>query len=282
MNFRNVSASLFIPDGKSREKAFGRVTHLGIGAHQDDLEILAFSGIHKCYDSPDEWFAGVVCTDGAGSPRVGRYAECSEDEMRRLRAAEQVEAARLGRYSFVAQLGYTSDGIRRPSCPDLVEELTAILGATRPQIVYTHNPADFHETHVSVCLKAVESIRRLPEEERPEAVYGCEVWRGLDWLGEKDKVALDVGGSDELDKRLIEVFQSQNEAGKDYVTASLGRRRANATYYQPYEVDKYDGLVFAMDLTPLIRDGEQDIAEYVREHIDRFREDVESNIRKFQ
>jgi LmbE family N-acetylglucosaminyl deacetylase len=280
MDFKQPSSSLFIPDGKSREEAFGRVTHLAIGAHQDDLEIMAFHGIRRCYENPEEWFGGVVCTDGAGSPRGGRFADCSEDEMRRLRAAEQVEAARLGRYGFVAQLGYASDTIREKTCPDVVEDLIAVLVATQPKILYTHNPADLHDTHVSVCLKAVESLRSLPEEARPETVYGCEVWRGLDWL--EDRRALDVGKSDDLARSLIEVFQSQNEAGKDYITATMGRRRANATYHQPYEVDEFDGVVFAMDLTPLVRDVERDIAEFAREHIDRFREEVENNIRKFQ
>jgi LmbE family N-acetylglucosaminyl deacetylase len=281
MKLRNPSAALFIPDGKARAEALECVTHLGIGAHQDDLEIMAYHGIRRCCDDPDEWFGGVVCTDGAGSPRAGRYADCSDDEMRRLRAREQIEAARLGRYGFIAQLGYSSDEVKKPSCPDLVEDLLAVLGATRPRFVYTHNPADLHDTHVSVSLKAIDTIRRLPEDDRPEAVYGCEVWRGLDWLKEEDKVALDTGGTDELAKSLIEIFRSQNEAGKNYVTATLGRSRANATYYQPYEVDKYDGVIFAMDLTPLVRDAERDAAEYVLEYIDKFRRDVESRIKRF-
>jgi LmbE family N-acetylglucosaminyl deacetylase len=281
MRFKNASASLFIPDGKACAEALTRVTHLGVGAHQDDLEIMAFHGIRRCYENPDEWFGGVVCTDGAGSPRAGRYAECSEDKMRRLRADEQVEAARVGRYGFVVQLGYTSDEVRQPDCPDLTNDLLAILSATRPRIVYTHNPADLHDTHVSVSLKAIEVIRRLPDDARPEALYGCEVWRGLDWLGEEDKVALDVGAADDLAKRLIALFQSQNAAGKDYLEATIGRRTANATFYQPYEVDKYDGVVFAMDLTPLVRDVERDISRYVLEYVDELRRNVESTIRKF-
>jgi LmbE family N-acetylglucosaminyl deacetylase len=281
MNLRNPSAALFIPDGKARAEALERVTHLGIGAHQDDLEIMAYHGIRQCYEDPDRWFGGVVCTDGAGSPRAGRYANCSEDEMRRLRAREQIGASRLARYGFVAQLGYSSDEVRKPSCPGLTEDLLAILAATRPRFVYTHNPADLHDTHVSVSLKAVEAIRRLPEEKRPEAVHGCEVWRGLDWLNEEDKLALDAGGADELAKSLIEIFQSQNEAGKDYITATMGRRRANATYHQPYEVDKYDGVVFAMDLTPLVLGAERDVVEYVLGYIDKFRRDVESKIKRF-
>ena len=63
-----------------------------------------------------------------------------------------------------------------------VADLTAILKASRPKVVYTHNLADKHDTHVSVALRAVAVLRALPEDMKPERVYGCEVWRALDWL----------------------------------------------------------------------------------------------------
>ncbi len=279
MNLRNSAASLYIPDGTAPAGACKRVTHLAVGAHQDDLEIMAYHGIRLCYDDPDRWFGGVVCTDGARSPRAGRYADCTEDEMRRLRSEEQMEAARLGRYGFVAQLGYSSDAVRKKRCPDLTDDLLDIVSATGADVVYTHNLADLHETHVGVSLKLIEALRRLPEDERPEALYGCEVWRGLDWLRDKDRLALDVGGGEEVESRLIEAFRSQNEAGKNYVAATLGRRRANATYHQPYAVDELAGACFALDLTPLIRDPKRDIAEYVLSYVDEFRRDVETKLR---
>ena len=37
IRLRNPTASFFIPDGKTAKAAFQRTTHLGIGAHQDDL-----------------------------------------------------------------------------------------------------------------------------------------------------------------------------------------------------------------------------------------------------
>ncbi len=275
MDLRNPTASIYVPDGTDLSEAVRRVTHLGVGAHQDDLEIMAYHGIRQCYDDPHRCFGGVVCTDGARSPRAGRYADCTEDEMRRLRSEEQTEAARLGRYGFVAQLGYSSNAVRKKSCPDLAEDLLHIVSETSAKVIYTHNLADLHETHVRVSLTLIEALRRLPENKRPEALYGCEVWRGLDWAGEEDKVALDVGGDDEVASRLIEVFQSQLEAGKNYVDATFGRRRANATYHQPYAVDELAGVCFALDLTPLILDPKRDIAEYVLSYVDRFRRDVE-------
>jgi hypothetical protein len=45
MKLHNGSTSFFIPDGKPEGEALSRVTHLGIGAHQDDLEFTAFSTV---------------------------------------------------------------------------------------------------------------------------------------------------------------------------------------------------------------------------------------------
>jgi hypothetical protein len=60
--------------------------------------------------------------------------------------------------------------------------------AARPRILSTHNLADKHDTHVGVALRTIESIRELPVAQRPKKLYGCEVWRGLDWLPDSDKV----------------------------------------------------------------------------------------------
>ncbi len=74
--------TLFVPDGVSCEEASKRVTHMGIGAHQDDLEIFAFHGIDACFDNADQWFAGVTVTDGGGSARAGMYLDFSDDQMK--------------------------------------------------------------------------------------------------------------------------------------------------------------------------------------------------------
>ncbi len=64
---------IFIPDGQTLPSAIERTTHLGVAAHPDDLEIMAYHGILKCFGSETEWFFGIVATDGAGSPRDGFY-----------------------------------------------------------------------------------------------------------------------------------------------------------------------------------------------------------------
>ena len=53
------------------EKSLEGITHMCVAAHQDDIEIMAYAPIAECYDSDEKFFAGVVVTDGAGSPRTG-------------------------------------------------------------------------------------------------------------------------------------------------------------------------------------------------------------------
>ena len=59
------------------EKSLDGITDVCIAAHQDDIEIMAFAPISDCYESDERSFAGVVVTDGAGSPRTGPCRRCS-------------------------------------------------------------------------------------------------------------------------------------------------------------------------------------------------------------
>ncbi|RYD49303.1 MAG: PIG-L family deacetylase, partial [Verrucomicrobiaceae bacterium] len=104
MNFFHKSARIFVPDGVSTGEAVGRVTHLGIGAHQDDLEFMAFHGILECFGREDRWFGGVTCTNGAGSSRTGPYERFTDKEMMGVRRQEQDTAAVIGGYGVMIQL----------------------------------------------------------------------------------------------------------------------------------------------------------------------------------
>jgi LmbE family N-acetylglucosaminyl deacetylase len=281
MKFFNATASVLVPDGTEAGKAFRRITHLGIGAHQDDVEIMAFHGIEKCYSRPDLWFGAVTCTDGGGSPRAGEYARCSDEDMAALRRREQEKAALIGNYGVLVQLNYTSAVVKDIAHGHLRADLVRVLEASRPEAVYTHNPADKHDTHVAVGLAALAAIRELPLPDRPKAVYGCEVWRNLDWLSDDDKVPLDVSAREGLAMALIGVYDSQVAGGKRYDIATQGRRRANATYFQAHATDEAEALWFAMDLTPIIRDDSLEVLDFVLSHIDKFRRDVADKIRKY-
>ncbi len=281
MKFFKPGASVFIPDGTAVEDAFRRVTHLGIGAHQDDLEIMAFHGIQKCFSSPELWFGAVTCTNGGGSPRAGEYASFSDADMAALRRREQEKASILGNYGALVQLNYASSEVKDVGTGHLKSDLVKVLKAVKPEVVYTHNPADKHDTHAAVVFTAIAAMRELDPAERPTTVYGCEVWRGLDWMDDEDKVPLDVGHRENLSMGLIGAYDSQVEGGKRYDLATVGRRRSNAVYFQSHATDEAEQLWFAMDLTPLVRDDTLDVGRFVLGHIDKFRADVDEKIKKY-
>lgn len=275
-------ADFFVPDGQPGEAALARITHLGIGAHQDDLEFMAFHGIAACYDSGNDWFGGVTCTNGSGSARAGTYAGFTDTQIMAARREEQRRAATLGKYAAMVQLDYSSADAKAADSPHLRSDLKALIAAASPRVIYTHNLADKHDTHVAVAMHVIRAIRKLPRAQRPEAVYGCEVWRGLDWMLDAEKIVHDVGGRESLAAELGGVFDSQTAGGKRYDLAVLGRRRANATFFESHFVDQSEAVAFAMDLTPLARDDTLDAVEYVAGFIDRFRSDVIARLAKRQ
>jgi len=278
MKLHNATVEIFVPDGKPVAAALRRITHLGIGAHQDDLEFMAFHGISACYDSRKDWFAGVTCTNGSGSARSGPYASFTDAQMMAIRHREQNTAAVVGRYGAMIQLDYPSSAVKSPTGFSLKEDLKQILAATRPEIVYTHNPADKHDTHVGVVVAVLQALRELPRASRPKKVWGCEVWRNLDWLPDADKVLMDVSSRENLAAALNGVFDSQITGGKRYDLAIAGRRRSNATFFESHATDKTTQLIFGMDLAPLAADETLDITEYVCGFIKKFEADVREKL----
>jgi LmbE family N-acetylglucosaminyl deacetylase len=274
MTFHNPSAELYIPDGTESQAALDRVTHLGIGAHQDDLEFMALHGIAECWGSDRLWFGGVTCCDGSGSPRGGPYAAVDDAGMTALRKREQNEAATEGRYGFMLQLDHPSLTVRDPDDPRLSEDLLALLGRVRPSVIYTHNPADKHPTHLAVLVAVIGALRALPTGKRPSRLIGCELWRDLDWMPDGEKIVMDVSGATELSDRLNACFRSQIASGKRYDLATRGRRLAHATFQDPGHADWNREIILGMDLTPLLRDDGPDLAEYVSDLIGRFRGEV--------
>jgi LmbE family N-acetylglucosaminyl deacetylase len=278
MRFHNPTADLFVPDGSAPEAALARTTHLCIAAHQDDIEIMAYHGIAECFGRKDRGFTGVVVTNGAGSPRTGIYGQYSDEEMQKVRLVEQRKAAYVGEYACQIQLGFTSSQVKSAAETAVVEDLAAILRATRPRVVYLHNLADKHDTHIGVALRAIAALREVAPETAPEKVYGCEVWRDLDWLVDTDKQPLPVSARSNIAASLVGVFDSQVTGGKRYDLATAGRRLAHATYYASHGADEETALNFAMDLTPLVRDPNLSISGYVLAFVDRLRADVEKRL----
>lgn len=280
MNFHQPAATVFIPDNTPPPEALAKVTHLGVGAHQDDLEFMAFHGIMRCFHSKTDHFGGVTCTDGASSSRTGAYRDFTDAQIQDVRREEQRQAAIVGRYAVMIQLDHPSSVAKSPTDGRMRDDLAQILAHCRPRIVYTHNPADKHDTHLGVMVALLEALRALPAERRPAAVHGCEVWRSLDWMDDAAKVAHDVSGHENLSAALSGIFDSQIAGGKRYDLAVPGRRRANATFYDAHASDNATEIAFAMDLTPLVNDGTLDIIDWTLGHVERFAADIRARLGK--
>ena len=184
----------------------------------------------------------------------------------------------MGDYACQIQLGYTSAQVKDPAQtragggPD-ADPARRAAGVRLPaqpggQARYPRGGGAPRHPRCAQC--AAETCRRR--------VYGCEVWRDLDWLRDEDKQALPVSARSNIAAALVGVFDSQVSGGKRYDLATAGRRLAHATYHASHGTDEESALSFAMDLTPLVEDPGLPVADYVLAFVDKFRADVEKRI----
>src|SRR5262245_49758353 len=134
MKLSEAKGEIWMPDGSSETTALKRVTHLGIGAHQDDIEIMSLEGILAGFGSAQHAFMAVIVTNGAGSPRDGLYANYSDEQMQDIRRQEQKKAAFVGEYAAVAFLNHPSAAVKSAGNPGPKNDLKALIAATRPQV----------------------------------------------------------------------------------------------------------------------------------------------------
>lgn len=280
MKLTNTFAEIYAPDRPEPLAALARTDDLCIAAHQDDVEIMAYAPIARCYRNDKRRFSAVVVSDGAGSPRTGLYEAYSDEEMKIVRVKEQKQAADIGDYETLTLLGFRSDQIKDAGSPDVVKDIQNIILKAAPKAVYTHNPADKHDTHVAVCLRVISALRGLPKEARPEKLYGMEVWRGLDWLCDADKAPFDTSARPSLAAALLGVFDSQISGGKRYDLAAMARRTANATFYASHATDDYSELTFGLDMSLLLEDDSLEPAAFIAEYLKRFTDEVEDRLER--
>ena len=273
MKLSKANAGKYAPYGENK-----KITKMCIAAHFDDIEFMACHGVMECFGREDEWFGGVVTTDGAGSPRSGLYANFTDEDMKKIRILEQQKAAFVGEYGVQYNLDYTSAEIKNGD-ERAIEDIVNILKEHRPEVVYTHNFADKHDTHCATALRTLEAIRRLPKEDRPKKLYGCEGWRGLDWLCDEDKVLFDLSEHPNMIMSLGALFDSQIAGGKRYDIATEGRRRSNATNLSSHSVDTAQLMDYAIDMSELIN-SDKTPAEFMLSYIDRFKSEVDDRLNR--
>ncbi|MAM91395.1 MAG: PIG-L family deacetylase [Opitutaceae bacterium] len=279
--FHNPESDIWLSDGLDLEASLRRTTHLGIGAHQDDLEFMAYEGISACYRQSNLWFSGVTVTDGRGSSRKGPFASYTNEQIRDVRRQEQRDAAGIGGYSAQIQLDYPSSEIKGDRRSNVVDDLVYILERMRPKVVYLHQPADKHDSHVATLACCIAALRRVAGQHLPDRIIGCEVWRSLDWLADKDKIAMVCDGHPEVMRSLFAVYRSQIEGGKRYDLAVEGRRRSNATMFDSHGSDEYESLAWGVDLKPLVEQPDLSMESFILEKISDFSNDVRGRIQKF-
>ncbi len=282
MKFKHPQAFIWVPPGISSEEALKRTTHLSIGAHPDDLEFMSFHGIESCYESKDSFYTGIVVTDGAKSVKAGPYQNMSPEQMARVRIEEQLKAAKLGKYNALIMLQYSSADLLSSSkgVRPWIQEIKKIFSYCNPHTLYSHNPFDKHPSHLAVILPLLQLLQKLEPKRKPKKFYACEVWRGLDWVLEQDRIALALG-KPALSKKINLLFQSQIDAGKNYAEAVKGRRIANATFSNPHETDAASQIELALDLTSLMHRTRDQIFPYLKAILSRFEKDLTKNIQRY-
>ena len=97
-------------------------------------------------------------------------------------------------------------------------------------------------------------------------------------MNDPDKVVFDVSAHENLAMSLVGIFDSQIAGGKRYDWATLGRRRANATYFESHATDTATSVIFGMDLTPLVFDSSLDPGGYIASFLKSFADDVAGRI----
>jgi len=274
LKLKNKNADIFIPDGSPPLSAIARTTHLCIGSHPDDLEIMAYAAIAECYESDENFFTGIVVSDGQGSVRSGKYTDFSSLEFSRIRQEEQKKAAEIGKYSAAVLLNYQSSDIKNCENLNLLNDLEKLILLTRPEVLLLHSPFDQHLSHIAVLKHSITVLKNILPQYKPRIILGCEVWGSLDWLPEKYKVAMNCEAYPELAKQLLKVFKSQIECGKQYDRAVLARRTANATFYNAYTEDKSSSLTFAADLSILLDNKDFSIKMYLSDVINLFGKEI--------
>ncbi len=268
---------IFIPKQTSENEAFAKTTHLAVAAHQDDVEFMTFGGIVECFGKSDKNFSAIITTNGSGSPRAGVYEKFTDEEMMTVRKFEQKTASTIGDYAFLAMLDKPSSVVKDKNSTEVVDEIYEILLKAQPEIVYTHNLADKHDTHIASALRLISAIRKLPDDKKPKKLIGCEVWRGLDWLSDSDKVILNVSDKRNLASALMGVYDSQISGGKAYDLATTGRALANATYFADHEVDTMTHISFAVDMSALMSKDTNEV-DFINNLISNMQQEIQSRI----
>ncbi len=271
----NQRASCYDPRDDSSTSAIQKTAFLGIGAHQDDLEFMCFDAILKGLNG--DGFSALILSDGSGSARNHSHQNLSPQEFSQLRNEEQKNAAKLASYKQLIQLNHPSSVIKERNA-SLIAEISDIIQASSPQVIYTHNPFDKHLSHVATLECVVSAILELAPQDRPKKLIGCEVWRSLDWLPQKRKLIFEIDAEAQIRDQLLECFPSQSGESKNYSKAVQGRRICNATFLDSYNKDQFLQVEYAIDLSEVISQKPVSLHNFSNRVLEEFKTEIFLNL----
>ncbi len=250
---------------------------LAIASHHDDIELMAMDGVLKAYGSKKYAFYACVVGDASNCNKIGKYADCSDKELMETRNQEQARASQIGEYEDLILLKKSQSDIEDLDNTTIVKELQKIILDINPDVVYTHNIFDRNLSHVRLALKVIEAILALPEESRPRLLYGCEIFRSLDWLPERYRVNFDISDNKEIQSRLIGVYDTMAEHSQNFAKAVVGRKLSNATFLGDKMGEEDKMLWFGLNLTPVISKGIP-LKDYVIKILNDYNKEMLDNI----
>ncbi len=121
---------------------------LAVGAHPDDIEILCAGTLAK-YCKQGSKVAIAIATDGSAG-----HKKIPPEKLAKIRRQEAQKAAELiGAYFY--WIGYQDEMIRNDI--DTRLQFTDIIRQTKPDVILTHAPNDYHPDHRVVSQLVFDS-----------------------------------------------------------------------------------------------------------------------------
>jgi len=186
---------------------------LAVGAHPDDLEILAGGTLSKCVKRGDKVF-NIIMTDGCYG-----HIKIKPKELKQIRKKEAENAASTIGANLI-WMGYEDEYLIETN-----EIRTATLNTIRkaqPDIIITHHPEDYHPDHraVSNIVFAASFLCTIPNiktEFKPctkmPAVFYMDTVTGLNFQPE---IYVDITDTLNIKIEALKKHQSQIKWLKDH------------------------------------------------------------------
>lgn len=263
---------------KALQEALARTTDVGVGAHQDDIEIMAGPMLLDAAASKDKHWLTVIVTDGAASKSIlnDMAAELTPKQLTDMRQREQREAAREAgtpaiqlKYPSAAVNGHMGEGKRQEASLALGSLFAAMPETQR---VFGHNPIDKHATHLAVFAVQTAALRAAKNPKLQE-VHAMEVWGGLTGVPESQLSLFVVENKEQLKDIgiLIDKYQSQILGqGRDYSRGTLARMEGHGAYVSsPHLNNPPAGMVIGLDVTDFTKSTSTDMSALARQLLEK-------------